>query len=251
MQNLKVAVVQFNIEWENPVANRAILEEMIEPIEQVDLIVLPEMFNTGFSMNAKKIAESHNMDTHKWLKQMATRKNAVIMGSMAIFDAGFFYNRVLIVRPNGETITYNKHYLFTPASEHMAYTAGLQKTIFELNGWQIAPFICYDLRFGTWSNNVKYQYDLAIYMANWPTPRQRAWDTLLPARAVENQCYVLGCNRVGNDNNGLEYNGNSQIVDFLGEVLTSNLKDETILIKELNYQNLIEYRTKYPFIMDA
>lgn len=251
MPPLKVALVQFDIAWENPVANMATLEEMLEDIGTVDLIVLPEMFNTGFSMNPKKIAESANMQTHKWMQQMAKRKNAVILGSIALFEKGDFYNAALAVWPEGETKTYFKKHLFSLAGEQNHYSAGNSKTILEINGWKIAPFICYDLRFPVWSRNTGYQYDVAIYVANWPQQRQKAWDSLLVARAIENQSYVIGCNRVGIDANDNRYLGNSAIIDYLGETIMSKSGESAILIEEFNKEKLLELRTQFPFLNDA
>jgi len=247
---MKVALVQTSLTWENPSDNRASLENKISSISQyVDLIVMPEMFSSGFTMNPKNVAETMNGETISWLKQMAKSKKAAIAGSLVIEENGNYYNRLLFVFPSGEIQYYDKRHLFTLAGEDQYYAAGNAKLLVEYNGFRICPLICYDLRFPVFSRNTE-DYDLLIYVANWPKPRVNAWDILLKARAVENMSYVIGVNRVGEDGNKHEYVGHSQAVDFLGNYIQEPQETEGIFVVELDKEKLLETRKKLAFLND-
>ncbi len=255
-QNLRVALVQTDLHWQDKTANLALLEEKIWSLKNsCDLIVLPEMFPTGFSMESALLAEPMNLQVHKWMKQMATQTGAVITGSAIISEGENYFNRLLWVDPSGLTQTYDKRHLFRMANEDASFTPGEQLPVFELKGWKICPQICYDLRFPVWSRNRwsagNASYDLLFYVASWPAARISAWDALLPARAIENLSYCLGVNRVGVDGNQIAYNGHSAAYDFKGETLV-NLEDrEQIQVIHLDYTALEEYRSKFPAWKDA
>ena len=214
---MHITLLQTALHWQNPVANRAMLEETLFTLpEPTDLIVLPEMFTTGFTMNAAALAEPMNLTTFKWLKQMARQTNAAITGSYVVQENGQFYNRLIWMEPDGQFAHYDKRHLFRMADEEKTYTAGTLRLIRTWRGWRICPLICYDLRFPVWSRSRQIaphqlDYDLLLYVANWPAPRQLAWDTLLQARAIENLSYVAGVNRVGQDGNQHTYLGGSAL----------------------------------------
>jgi predicted amidohydrolase len=250
---LKVALLQSNLYWENITANLAMFEEKISQISTaVDLIILPEMFSTGFTMNAPSLAEPMNLTTCKWLVQQARKMQAVMVGSCIIKEKDKFYNRLLWVEPNGNIDFYDKKHLFRMAGEHQVYTAGNKKIIKKIKEWNICPLICYDLRFPVWSRNVHLAYDLLLYIANWPNPRLNAWDILLQARAVENLSFCIGVNRVGTDGKGKQYNGNSAVYDFKGQCLLkiSDGREATEIIS-LDKTPLDEFRAKFPIHLDA
>ncbi|UCS95245.1 amidohydrolase [Echinicola marina] len=257
MQNLKVALVQTDLYWQDRAANLAMLEEKIWPLQgKVDLIVLPEMFPTGFSMEAEKLAEPMNFTTTKWLKQMAAQSKAVVTGSVIVKEGKEFFNRLLWVTPEGEVLHYDKRHLFRMANEDDHYSMGKGNQVFELKGWKILPQVCYDLRFPVWSRNISdgegnMDYDMVFYIASWPAARESAWDILLKARAVENLCYSIGVNRVGEDGNGITYSGHSAAYDFKGGTLAFSEKVEEELIVELDAERLMEYRQKFPAWKDA
>jgi len=218
MDDLKVSVIQPYIHWQNIDANLADLEEKIWQIEEhTHLIVLPEMFNTGFTMLASKYSELMNGKTFRWLRQMAGQTGAVITGSYIVCEKNYFYNRLLWMKPDGSFLTYDKRHLFRLTQENKYFRKGKELLIADLNGWKICPLICYDLRFPVWSRNIylldqnRLSYDIGIYIANWPAARINAWDTLLKARAMENSCYTIGVNRIGIDGNGIEYTGHSTV----------------------------------------
>ncbi len=247
---MKIALIQTALTWENAEANRTHFEEKINAItENVDLVVLPEMFPTGFSMTPEDIAETMDGETVNWMKAMAVKGHFAICGSVIIQENGNFYNRLLFIKPSGEIETYDKRHLFSLAGEHKTYTAGSNRLIVEHNGFKICPLVCYDLRFPVFSRNTEY-FDLLLYVANWPKPRIPAWDALLKARAIENMCYVVGVNRVGEDGNGHEYIGHSQAFDYLGNPLTEVSEKETILIAELQKGPMLETRSKLSFLED-
>jgi omega-amidase len=247
---MKVALLQTSLHWENPKENRNQFEKMIRSIsESVDLIVLPEMFSTGFTMNPFEVAETMQGETIEWMKTVAISMKSAILGSLIIKEKECFYNRLVFVYPSGELIKYDKKHLFTLAGEDKVYTAGNEKVIINYNGFKICPLICYDLRFPVFSRNVE-DFDLLIYMANWPKPRINAWDILLKARAIENQCFVIGVNRIGTDNNQLDYVGHSQAVDFLGNYLIEPQEKEGIFIYTLNKDELLSTRKKLDFLSD-
>jgi omega-amidase len=247
---MKIALIQTELSWENPNENKALLQEKINAISQyVDLIVLPEMFTSGFTMNPKNVAQTMQGEAISWLKETAKDKNCGITGSLVIEENGKYYNRLVFVFPNGEIQTYDKRHLFTLAGEDKVYTAGKDKLVVDYKGFKICPLICYDLRFPVFARNVE-EYDILIYVANWPKPRVNAWDILLKARAVENMSYVIGVNRVGLDDNNHEYVGHSQAVDFLGNYLQEPQKIEGVFIVELDKNELLETREKLNFLDD-
>ncbi|NVJ88048.1 MAG: amidohydrolase [Flavobacteriaceae bacterium] len=249
--SLVVAGIQANLFWENPKKNIAFFEEKILALDDtVDLVVLPEMFTSGFTMNPMSVAETINGNTISWMKSIAKKKNVAITGSIVIEEENQYYNRLFFVKPNGNFFTYDKKHTFTLAGENKAYKAGEKKIIVEYKGWKICPLICYDLRFPVWARNIE-NYDLLIYMANWPVARIKAWDTLLKARAIENMSYTIGVNRIGLDDNNYEYSGNSLIIDYLGQVI-ANAKDnkEEIIVAELLKTKQEKVRKKLGFLND-
>lgn len=247
---MKVAIVQTSLAWENPIENRSHLAQKITGfMEDVDLIVLPEMFSSGFTMNPKKVSETMEGETILWLQHLATAKDCAIAGSLVIAEKDKFYNRLVFVFPNGEVQTYDKRHLFTLAGEDKVYQSGTKKLIVEYRGFKICPMICYDLRFPVFARNIE-NYDLLLYVANWPKTRINAWDILLKARAVENMCYTIGVNRIGTDNNNLEYNGHSQAVDFLGNYLVGPQETDGVFIFDLHKEKLLETRSNLGFLND-
>jgi omega-amidase len=256
-ENLKVALIQTDLYWQDRGANLANLEEKIWAMDRgVDLIVLPEMFPTGFTMHVEEMAEPMNFTTTKWMRQMAAQTKAVVTGSVIIKEAGKFFNRLLWVNPEGEVTFYDKRHLFRMAHEEKCFDMGQQNVFVELKGWKILPQICYDLRFPVWSRNIgdkegKGLYDLAFYIASWPASRITAWDILLKARAVENLAFVIGVNRTGRDGNDIQYNGHSGAYDFKGNSLAFSEEKEEILHAELDYKQLVEFREKFPAWKDA
>lgn len=247
---MKIALIQSSLSWENPKANRNHFEEQINAIsEKIDLIVLPEMFSTGFTMNPEAVFETMEGETIQWLQSLAKAKNSAITGSLVIKENGNFYNRLVFVFPSGEIQFYDKRHLFTLAGEDKVYTSGKEKLIVDYLGWKICLLVCYDLRFPVFARNVE-DYDLLIYVANWPKARIQAWDILLKARSVENLCYTIGMNRTGSDNNNLGYNGHSQVVDFMGNYVLEPQETEGVFIVELNKEQLLETRKKLGFLGD-
>jgi len=247
---MKVALIQSSLSWENPKANRNHFEEKINTFtEQVDLIVLPEMFSTGFTMNPEAVFETMQGETILWIQSLAKAKNSAITGSLVIKENDNFYNRLLFVFPSGEIQFYDKRHLFTLAGEEKVYTSGKEKLIVEYLGWKICPLVCYDLRFPVFARNVE-DYDVLIYVANWPKSRILAWDILLKARSVENMCYTIGVNRTGFDDNNFEYNGHSQTVDYMGYYVLEPQETEGVFIVELNKEKLNEARNKLGFLND-
>ncbi|WP_296684936.1 amidohydrolase [Flavobacterium sp.] len=247
---MKIALIQIPLVWEDPKSNRDYIEQKINTLEaDTDLVVLPEMFTTGFTMQPERVAETMQGETIVWMQSLAKAKNCAITGSLVIIEGGNYYNRLLFVFPSGEIHYYNKRHLFTLAGEDKSYTKGTQKLIIEYRGWKICPLICYDLRFPVFARNVE-QYDLLLYVANWPTIRIQAWDTLLKARAVENMSYTIGVNRVGKDEKDYDYSGHSQVVDFLGNYAIAPQETEGIFYAQLNKEALLKTRTKLGFLND-
>jgi predicted amidohydrolase len=247
---MKITIIQSPLFWENPIANRNYFEEKIKAIkEQVDLIVLPEMFPTGFTMNPSAVAETMLGETVLWLKSLVKAKKSAIIGSLVITENNNFYNRLLFVFPTGEIQFYDKRHLFTLAGEDKVYTKGNHKLIVEYLGWRICPLICYDLRFPVLARNIE-DYDVLLYVANWPKPRINAWDILIQARSVENMCYTIGVNRIGFDNNNNEHVGHSQVVDFLGNYILEPFESEGVFSVILNKEKLVETRNKLGFLND-
>ncbi|SHG94101.1 amidohydrolase [Winogradskyella jejuensis] len=248
---LKVALIQTDLVWENPTANREQLQHEINDIsEQVDLIVLPEMFTSGFTMNASEVAETMDGETIAWLKELAKKKKAAIVGSLVISENSNYYNRLIFIHPNGKIDSYDKRHTFTLAGEHKVYTSGTSKTIINYKGFKIRPLICYDLRFPVWARNTE-GYDVLLYVANWPKPRINAWDALLKARAIENMSYCIGVNRIGKDDSGHDYPGHSACYDVLGEKLTDfNPNESGIKIVTSDKNHIDYYRNKLNFLND-
>jgi omega-amidase len=252
LETLSVALIQTDLYWEDTTANLSSLEEKIAALpEKVDVIVLPEMFNTGFTMNTK-MAEPMNFTTTKWMKQIAAQTSALLIGSFAVKEGGKFYNRLLCVKPDGTYSFYDKRHLFTMGQEHLTYTGGESKLTCSWKGWKISPLVCYDLRFPVWSRNaVSDPYDLLIYVANWPARRAHAWKTLLMARAIENQSYVVGVNRVGVDGNDMGHQGDSVALDYLGEPVAMLAAVETEKIVRFSKTELDKYRQSFPALSDS
>ncbi|UZO82144.1 nitrilase family protein [Aquimarina sp. ERC-38] len=252
-KELTLALIQTHLAWENPVENRAMLSRKIKSIEvPSDLIILPEMFTTGFSMNARSLAETMHGETIKWLLELAKEKSTAICGSLIIKEKEHFYNRFVFITPEGETTHYDKHQLFTMAEEREVYTPGNEIVIIDYKGWKIKPQICYDLRFPVWARNTT-GYDLLLYVASWPKTRINAWDTLLRARAIENMSYCIGVNRIGLDGNGYEYNGHSGAYNVLGHKLNDYIpiKKDEIQVITLLKSHIENTRKKLPFLEDA
>lgn len=247
----KVAIIQSDLVWENPEENRiSFTNKIIKLNATVDLIVLPEMFTTGFTMNAEEHYETMEGDTVNWMQEMALQTHSAICGSLIIKEEEKFFNRFLFVFPNGHIEKYDKRHTFTLAGEDKVYTKGSDRGIISHNGWRIFPQICYDLRFPAWSRNVE-DYDLLIYVANWPATRIAAWDTLLQARAIENMSYCVGVNRVGTDGNGHKYVGHSAAYDALGQRLDNfQESEEGVEVVILDKTLLDETRSKLNFLAD-
>ena len=250
-ETLNVAIIQSNLVWENPIQNRINFTQKIDAItEAVDLIVLPEMFTSGFTMRPKAVAETMEGDTIIWLKEWALKKQTAIVGSLAIEEKSNYYNRLIFVHPNGDLETYDKRHTFTLAGESKVYKHGNETPIINYKGFKIRPLICYDLRFPVWSR-IKEDYDVLLYVANWPKARITAWDTLLKARAIENMSYCIGVNRVGLDANNYEYPGHSAVFDVLGESIT-NFKPNTegLAIVSISKYHIENTRKKLRFLED-
>jgi predicted amidohydrolase len=250
-QQLKIAIVQSDLVWENPEQNRLNFAKKIEQIKQpIDVIVLPEMFTSGFTMNPEHVFETINGTTISWMKEIAKRTNSAICGSLVISDHGNYYNRFIFVTPNGDLDYYDKRHTFTLAGEHKVYKSGNKRLTINFKGWTIFPLVCYDLRFPVWARNTE-NYEVLIYVANWPKPRIKAWDALLKARAIENMCYCVGVNRVGFDVNNHQYVGHSAAYDALGECLTDiKPNKEQVEIVTLEKSHLETLRKKFKFLDD-
>lgn len=254
MKNLTVTIVQADLHWENPSANLAMFEELLWEIkEPTDLIILPEMFTTGFS-NKTSLAEYSGLTTFRWMRQQAAQTRAVVVGSYMVKENDKFYNRLLWVEPDGNFDYYDKRHLFSMAEEDKSFTAGTKTLVKEVKGWRISPFICYDLRFPTWSYNIDNQgikYDCLLYVANFPEARANVWNTLLRARAIENWSYCIGVNRIGIDGKGISYIGDSAIISPKGNVIFDVANQTCVKTIELNWAELQEYRTKFPAYLDV
>lgn len=248
---LRVSLVQSELAWENRSANLRHLAGKLAHLQegQTDLLVLPEMFTTGFSMNAPQLAEPTEGEAYQWMAEQAQRLQAVVTGSIIAEDAGKYYNRLLWVRPDGSYEQYDKRHLFTLAKEEFTYSPGQKALLVELKGWLIMPLICYDLRFPVWSRN-RYQYDLLLYVANWPAKRRVAWNALLAARAIENQAYTLGLNRVGEDGNGYPHAGDSSVYDYAGASLLHAAEIEGVFSVTLDKAKQEHFREKLRFLDD-
>jgi omega-amidase len=276
MSTLTITTVQTKLHWEDKAANLQMLEEKILSIkEKTEIVVLPEMFSTGFSMKARTLAEKMDGDTVNWMKKVSAEKKIILTGSIIIKESApstmemargeVYYNRLVWMLPNGQYGIYDKRHRFAFAGEDDHYTAGTKRLIASVKGWKINLQVCYDLRFPVWSRQtspsnsltkgegelVTPEYDLLIYVANWPEGRIIAWQTLLRARAIENQCYVVGVNRVGNDGNAIYHSGDSMIIDPFGEILYHKKEEEDIFTITLDKGHLQSIREKFPFWRDG
>jgi predicted amidohydrolase len=252
MPDLTVTLIQTELDWEDVAANLRRFDRLIGSLKvATDLIVLPEMFTTGFSMNAAALAEDMKGRAVGWLRETARRTAAAVVGSIIVIDGGRFYNRLCWAGPNGEMATYDKKHLFRYAGEDQAYTAGRASLLVELQGWKIRPFVCYDLRFPAWARNTNHTYDLALFVANWPQRRAEHWKLLLQARAIENQSYVIGVNRIGTDGNGLYHSGDSSVIDPVGNILFRSAHAPCVFTLPLERDRLDDYRQSFPVWKDA
>jgi predicted amidohydrolase len=259
MSTLTISTIQTNLNWENKRANLEMLEEKISTVYQkTEIVILPEMFSTGFSMNAAALAEKMDGPAVEWMKRVSSENRVILTGSLIIEDDQKYYNRLIWMMPNGEYGYYDKRHLFAYSGEDKEFSSGNKRLITSVKGWKLNMQVCYDLRFPVWARQAVekdpaagYEYDVLVYVANWPERRSHAWKTLLCARAIENQCYVIGVNRVGKDGNDIYYSGNSLVIDPLGEVLYHMADDEDVFTITLQRERLDEVRTKFPFIKDA
>lgn len=249
---LNIAIFQLNLVWENPAANRAKIDQLLQKLsETTDVVFLPEMFTTGFSMNVSELAETMDGQTLQWLKERSREHQLALCGSLIIKENDQYFNRLIFVEPSGDVHFYNKRHLFTMGDEESHFQNGTERLVVQYKGWRICPLICYDLRFPVWSRN-RNEYDLLVYSANWPQNRNDVWNTLLKARAIENQCYVVGANRVGVDGQKIAYSGNSQIFDAKGSLLTGlNDDNEMIVSAEISFSELAKFRNSFPVLNDA
>ena len=254
MKNLTVTIIQSDLQWENKKANLQAFAEKIKSAPSVtDLIILPEMFTTGFSMKPETLAETMDGQTVRWMRQQAKSKGCAITGSFMCEEKGKYYNRLVWMNKDGSFKTYDKRHLFSMGDENNHYTAGTKRVTVTLNGWKICPLICYDLRFPVWSRNTKTNpYDLLLYIASWPAIRRQPWEILLRARAIENQCFVAGVNRIGPDGNGIAHNGLSAVINPKGKTIckTKN-KQEDLQTVTLIREELDTFRDKFPVLNDA
>lgn len=252
MSQLKITLLQAYLFWENIDKNLQNIGLKLSAIrEKTDLIILPEMFNTGFSMNAPVLAEEMDGKTMKWMQEKAYRYDAVITGSLIIKEKGNYYNRLIWMQPDGAYQYYDKKHLFGLGGEDKVYTAGNKRLIVELNGWKIMPVICYDLRFPVWLRNKDEYYDLLLVVANWPEKRAPHWRTLIPARAVENQSFIIALNRVGHDGNEIYYSGDTTCLDPQGNVVYYKRDEEDLYTFTIHKEEVAKTRTEMPFLRDA
>ncbi len=266
MSTLTITTIQTNLHWEDKTANLRMLEEKINGIqEKTEIVILPEMFSTGFSMQPKRLAEKMNGESISWMERIAAAKKIILTGSLIIEEEGKYYNRLVWMLPNGQFGIYDKRHLFAFAGEDKKFTPGTKRLIASVKGWKINLLVCYDLRFPVWSRQTspptplssrkgagsEVEFDVLIYVANWPERRIHAWKTLLQARAIENQSFVIGVNRVGKDGNDFYHSGETMIVDAMGEVLYTKAREEDIFTITLEKNKLEEVRNKLPFLRDA
>lgn len=248
MENLKVTLVQQVVMHNDPQSNLEHYADVLDQISDTDLIVLPEVFTTGFCASARNYAETVGGRAYQWMQQQASRHQAVVTGSLVVQVGDTYFNRLVWMRPDGCYVEYDKRHLFRMAGEHTRYAMGNERILVELKGWRILPLICYDLRFPVWSRN-RNDYDMAIYVANWPSSRALHWNRLLQARAIENLSYVVGVNRVGMDEAGQHYAGDSSIYGPAGELIVTSQEPE-LIFSELYAERLQEYREKFPANLD-
>lgn len=262
MADLTITLIQTSLHWEDIDANLRMLDEKIGRITgRTEVVILPEMFTTGFSMHPEKLAQDMNGSAVTWMQEKAKEKNIILTGSLIIRENGHYYNRLIWMLPNGQCGVYDKRHLFAYGEEHEHYTAGGKRLIASVKGWKVCLNVCYDLRFPVWSRNIPTgapaeaggvpAYDLLIYVANWPEARILAWDTLLQARAIENQAFVAGVNRLGKDGNGIPHSGDSSVIDPMGRIIYRKKKEEDIFTCTLSESALKETRSRFPFLEDA
>jgi omega-amidase len=256
MSTLTITTIQSNLFWEDKQANMQMLQQKIDSItDKTEIVILPEMFTTGFSMQPELFAETMDGETVEWMKMVSNKNGIVLTGSVMIEEAGKYFNRLIWMLPNGQFGYYDKRHLFAYGEEDKHYSSGNKRLIASVKGWKINLQVCYDLRFPVWARQQPKdgaaEYDVLIYVANWPERRSHAWKTLLCARAIENQCYVVGVNRVGDDAKNIHYSGNSLVIDPMGQVLYHMAEDEDINTITLSKEKLEEVRTRFPFLNDA
>ena len=256
MSSLTITLIQTDVVWQDKTANLAMLKARINAIEQrTEIVVLPEMFSTGFTMQPELYAETMEGETMQWMKEISATNKIILTGSIIISDNEKFFNRLIWMLPNGQFGYYDKRHLFAYGEEDQHYTAGNKRLIASVKGWKINLQICYDLRFPVWSRQqsttMESEYDLLIYVANWPEKRSHAWKTLLCARAIENQCFAVGVNRVGSDGKDNYYSGDSLVIDPLGQVLYHKADEEDVCTISLQKEELSKVRIQYPFWKDA
>lgn len=251
-ETLHIAIFQLDLVWENPSANRTKIDQLLQNVEKpTDIVFLPEMFTTGFSMNVEELAENIDGETVQWMKNRCKELQLALCGSLIIKDNGQYYNRLVFVEPSGSIRFYDKRHLFTMGNEESHFQKGMDRLIVQYKGWRICPLICYDIRFPVWSRN-RNEYDLLIYSANWPRNRKDVWNTLLKARAIENQSFVIGANRVGVDGQNISYSGNSQIFGAKGNCLAESKEGEEMIVStEISMAELIKFRNTFPVLTDA
>lgn len=250
LESLNIHFLQLNLHWEQARSNRDKIEQMLRDAPPADLILLPEMFSTGFSMKAEQLAETPQGKTFQWMQQMAAEREAAVCGSLITEDQGLYYNRLYFVEPSGDFTTYDKHHLFTLAGEEKVYSPGQKKVSVNYRGWRINLQVCYDLRFPVWCRNDE-EFDLQLFVANWPERRSYAWRQLLRARAIENVTYVAGLNRVGPDGNQVDHSGDSALIDPLGEaVAEAEAGREMLFSAEASKENLAKIRKRFAFLKD-
>lgn len=256
MSTLTLTGIQASLFWENPLANRNMLEEKINSIDgKTELVILPETFSTGFSMKPALLAEKMEGETMQWMRRISSGKKIILTGSVIIEEEGSYFNRMIWMQPDGNYGAYDKRHLFAYAGENREFSPGKKRVIAQVKGWKINLQICYDLRFPVWSRQAPRrdthpEYDVLIYIANWPERRNHAWKTLLQARAIENQCFVVGVNRVGNDGNGIYHSGDSMVIDPMGEILFTKSHEEAVFTLTLQKDKLDKIRTQFPFWKD-
>ena len=250
---MKITLVQTDIAWENKKANYSKYESLLKDLTgKTDVVVLPEMFNTGFSMACDQLAESMDGDTMRWMREISSDGGFGVIGSFIAVDNGNYYNRLVFIKPDGDYCTYDKGHLFRMEKENTFYTKGSRPVIDSFREWHFSLQVCYDLRFPVWSRNVNNKYDILVYIANWPKSRRNVWNTLLLARAIENQCFVVGVNRIGRDRNGIDYCGDSVIIDPLGRVVAHTTQDkEEVITHNISLDELKLFREKFPVWIDA
>lgn len=249
-QNLEIALLQSRLCWLDPDANRTHYGELIANCRDADIALLPEVFTTGFDGNARDCAETMDGDTVAWLKATSQQFQIAVCGSIIIENEGKFFNRMLFAHPDGQLDHYDKRHLFRMAGEHKRYAGGDSQTIVHYQGWRIALMVCYDLRFPVWCRN-QGDYDALLFVANWPSPRRMHWRQLLIARAIENQAFVAGTNRIGSDANGLDYSGDSLLINPQGEILVDAADGDGVFRGNCQWQNLQDYRERFPCHLDA